>query len=162
MGLRFLSACLPKLILVASNWKAHPLIRNSSPQSRVFRCLPSWRDSNTQVSWVFSFRFCQPPFLSLLFFSFINTLGHSEMAFLRLWDSHNSKSGQKWTIPSCQFIESIHILLQQLSLNIYYVLGPVLRAWLGWLVLCFLAVLRYDGQTIKCMYLKCTIWWVLT
>lgn len=61
MGLNFLSACLPKLILVASNWKLHPLIRNSSPQSRVFRCLPSLRDPNVQVSWVFSFRFYQSP-----------------------------------------------------------------------------------------------------
>lgn len=69
------------------------------------------------------FQILSAAYLSLLFLSFINTLSHSEMAFLRLWDSRNSKSDQKWTIPSCQFIESISILLKMKLLDIYIQAG---------------------------------------
>lgn len=91
MCLRVFSEGLPKLILVTSNWEPQPLVVGSSCRSK--------------ISGVFLPVRVQSPmtpghFFQILHFSTVSpfyshTLIPSEMPFLRLSDSRNSKSGQR-------------------------------------------------------------------
>ena len=65
---------------------------------RVFRCLPPSKCQSPMFLGHF-----RPDSISslpyLLFLSFILTLSHSEMAFLRFRDSCNFESSQRWKLP---------------------------------------------------------------